>query len=244
MVTGLCSPDNAGYSILISPRNAERAADLARQFPEVIVAESNQQVLNSSEAVVVAVRPQIAGDVLAGLRFRPDHHVISLVSGYSVARLAQLVAPATKISRAVPLPSTARRRCPTAIFPADPVAHALFTVLGAAFDAATEHEFDAWCTTTAIMATYFAFAETAAAWLTRHGIGELSARDYIGRIFAGLAATAVEQPRRTFQELAADHATRGGTNEQILRHMNEHRVFETFNDALDGVMRRVTAASR
>lgn len=244
MVTGLRSPDGGEYSILLSPRNAAVAADLARRFPSVSVAFSNQEVLDQSETVVIAVRPQVTENVLSELRFRPDHNVISLVSGFSVRRLGGLVAPATKISRAVPLPSAARRRSPTAVYPYDAETIALFTLLGAAFAVDTEHEFDAFCSTTAIMAMYFAFADGAASWLTRHGIPHAKARDYIARLDFGMANTAMERPDRSFHELAADHATRGGTNEQVLNYLTQHGVFDRFSEALDGIMQRVTAASR
>ena len=240
MVSGLSSAGGE-RAILLSPRNATAAADLARRFPQVTVASSNQQVVDECATVVIAVRPQITEGVLAELRFRPGHHVISLVSGFPVQRLSGLVAPATRIARAVPLPSAARRLSPTAIYPRDAEAVELFAFLGTAFAVDSEHDFDALCVATATMATYFAFADGAASWLARNGIPPAQARDYIARLYAGLSATALEEPARSFQTLAADHATRGGTNEQVLTEMTAHGTFEKFAEALDGVMRRVTA---
>jgi pyrroline-5-carboxylate reductase len=240
MVSGLSSGGEE-RAIVLSPRNAAVAADLARRFPQVSVASSNQQVVDESATVVIAVRPQIAESVLSELRFRPSHNVISLVSGYSVQRLSGLVAPATRIARAVPLPSAARRLSPTAIYPRDAEAVELFALLGTAFAVDSEHDFDALCVATATMATYFAFADGAASWLARNGIPPAQARDYIARLYAGLSDTALGEPARSFQALAADHATRGGTNEQVLTEMTAHGTFEKFAEALDGIMRRVTA---
>ena len=62
----------------------------------------------------------------------------------------------------------------------------------------------------------------------------------MARIFLGLAETAVAGQGSSFEELAADHATRGGTNEQVLTYLRGHGVFERFGEGLDGVMRRVT----
>ena len=241
MVTGLNSPAPAGYEIVVSPRNSAVAADLAKQFSTVSVETCNQKVVDYAETVIIAVRPQIAEAVLTEIRFRPDHNIISLVSGYSVERLARLVAPATRITRAVPLPSAARRRSPTGIYPKDPDAIELFTVLGTAIAVDTERDFDALCTVTATMATYFAFADGAASWLMRNGIPPEQAREYMARIYAGLSDTTLERPERSFQELAADHATRGGINEQVVTALKAHGTFDKFSEALDGVMRRVTA---
>ena len=244
MVTGLSSPaGDSAYSIRVSPRNAPTAAGLARRFPNVTVASTNQDVLDSSETVVIAVRPQIAETVLAQVRFRPDHKVISVVSGFSVQKMSGLVAPAAKVTRAVPLPSAARRSSPTAVYPRDFETVELFARLGAAFAVDSEREFAAVCTVTATMATYFAFADTAASWLEQQGIASQQAREYIAQIYAGLAETAAEATDRGFQALAADHATRGGTNEQVLQYMTSHGAFDRFREALDGILRRVTASA-
>jgi pyrroline-5-carboxylate reductase len=241
IVTGLNSPGLPPHSIIVSPRNSEIAAGLARRFPNVSIAHSNQQVLDRSGTVILAVRPQVFRAVVRELRFRADHHVISVVAAFSVRALTELVAPAATISRAIPLPSTADRRCPTAIYPRDPIAVELFAPLGAALEVETEAELNALSTATAAMASYFAFADSLASWLTRHDIPPPDARDYVGRVMLGLALTAAENPGRTFQELAADHATPGGMNEQVRAHLTNHGVFDAISDALDGVLRRVTA---
>ncbi|MEI9972036.1 MAG: pyrroline-5-carboxylate reductase [Ignavibacteriota bacterium] len=241
MVTGLCSSGEWKHSIFVSPRNAAVAGDLSRRYAQVSVAASNQQVLDDCDTVVIAVRPQIAGSVLEELRFRSNHSVISLVSGYPIERLHGLVAPATRIGRAVPLPSAAQRRSPTAIYPRDAATVDLFALLGEGFAVDTEHDFDVLCVATATMATYFAFADGAASWLVRNGIPAAQAREYMATLYAGLAATAVEHPERSFQELADDHATRGGTNEQVLTQMKGHGVFDRYSECLDGILRRVTA---
>jgi pyrroline-5-carboxylate reductase len=243
MVTGL-NATKGEYAMVLSPRNAAVAAELARRFPSVAIASSNQAAVDACETVVIAVRPQIAEELLKDLRFSADQNVVSVVSGLPVARLAGLVAPAVKITRAVPLPSAARRGSPTAIYPRDRLTEELFGLLGTAFAVDTEREFDALCTVTATMATYFAFAGGAAGWLTRQGIPSKEARDYVARIFLGLAETAVEGQGSSFEELAADHATRGGTNEQVLTYMRGHGVFERFSEGLDGVMRRVTGVGK
>jgi pyrroline-5-carboxylate reductase len=244
MVTGLCSAGGERYAIQLSPRNAETAAELAGRYRQVSVAATNQSVVDQCEIVVLAVRPQIAEHVLSDLRFRAGQNVISLVSGFSVRKVSGLVAPAATVTRAVPLPSAALRRSPTAMYPRDDEAVELFALLGTAFAVETEREFDALCTATATMAAYFAYADAAASWLGRNGIAPAKAREYVAGMYAGLAETAVAAPERTFQSLAADHATRGGINEQVLNHLVEHGVFQTFSEVLDAVMRRVSAASQ
>jgi len=244
IVTGLCSSFVEQQAIRLSPRNAKTALDLATRFPSVSVASSNQDVLDNSDVVVLAVRPQIVPTVVSELRFRPDHHVISLISTFSLARISALVAPATKVARAVPLPSVAYRQGPTAIYPPDRIVADLFAKLGTAIEVEKVAEFDALCTATATIASYFAFADAIASWLTRHEVPGPKARDYIAQIFRGLANATVEAPDRSFKSLADEHSTHGGINEQVLTHLVEHDVFENLFQSLNAVLHRIISASQ
>jgi pyrroline-5-carboxylate reductase len=240
IVTGLNSDAGERHSIRLSPRNSDVAADLANRFLNVSIGSSNQDVVDNSDIVLLAIRPQIAQDVIAELHFRPGHRVISVVAGFSLLRISDLVTPAATVTRAVPLPSVAERRGPTAIYPPDTIVADLFSTLGTAIEVEREDEFDALCAATSMAASYFAFADKVVSWLVEQGVPQAKARDYIGRIFYELGNTAVDAPERSFQALAGDHATRGGLNEQVLAYLVSHGVFQTVSDGLDNVMRRIS----
>jgi pyrroline-5-carboxylate reductase len=243
IVTGLSSSGVTAHSIRLSPRNSLIANGLANRFPGISVASCNQEVLDYSDTIVIAVRPSAARDVLSDLRFRADHHVISLVSALSLQRLSELVTPAVRVARAVPLPSTAKRLSPTAIYPPDPMAFELFAAVGTVIPVESENEFDAICVTTATIASYFAFNETIASWLEQQGVSASQARDYIARLFLGVTTGAVESCERSFQSLAATHATAGGINEQFLKHLVKHGVLTRVWEGLDAVLHRIRVKS-
>jgi pyrroline-5-carboxylate reductase len=223
IVTGLSSSGVPGHSIWLSPRNSAIANGLANRFQGISVASCNQEVLDHSGTIVIAVRPSAARDVLSELAFRPDHHVISLVSALSLLSLSELVAPAVRIARAVPLPSAGKQLSPTAIYPPDPIAFELFSGVGTVFPVERENEFDAICATTATLAFYFAFNETIASWLEQQGVPTSQARDYIARLFLGV--------------------TTGGINEQFLKHLVEQGLLTRVSEALDVVLHRIGAGS-
>ena len=243
IVTGLRSSGVTDHSIWLSPRNSVVAHALASRFDGVSVAGSNQEVLDHSGTIVVAVRPSAAGDVLSELTFRPDHQVISLVSALSLRTLSELVAPAVQTARAVPLPSAARQLSPTAIHPPDPSAFELFAGVGTVFPVEKEKEFEAICATTGTIAAYLALNETIASWLEQQGVPPSLARDYVARLFLGVAAGAAEAPERGFQSLALAHPTAGGINEQFLTHLVEHGLLTRVPKALDAVLHRIGADS-
>lgn len=243
IVTGLSSSGDPANSIWLSPRNAAIADELANRFPRIRVASCNQEVLDHSDTVVIAVKPAAARAVLSELRFRPDHHVVSLVSGLSLRNLSELVAPAGRIARAVPLPSAAKRMSPTAIYPREPAAFDLFSGVGTVFPMENEKEFNAICATTAMIASYYALNETIASWLEQQGVAAAQAKDYTARLFFGVTAGAIEAPERSFQSLAASHATVGGINEQVLKYLVEHGLLTRVSEALNEVLHRIDVES-
>ncbi len=243
IVTGLNAEGAAPFTIRVSPRNAGLAAGLAGRFANVSVCGSNQEVLDGSETVILAVRPQVAEEVLSGLRFSSSQVVISLVAGFPVRRLAGLVAPAVKIWRAIPLPSVARRQSPTALYPPGGPPAELFARVGQVFGIANEDHLNALSTATSTMAAYFGFMGTVASWVEHKGLPERQCREYIARMFAGLSDAGLERSQQSFQELATAHATPGGLNEQVLRDLTAHGLFDALTQALDSVHRRATGSS-
>jgi pyrroline-5-carboxylate reductase len=241
IVRGLGAACGEQGSILLSPRSADVSAALAAQFAHVQVVSSNQAVLDGSDVVMLAVRPQIARAVIPELRFRPGHHVISLIATLSLETLTGLVAPARTVSKAVPIPTTALGSGPTAIYPPDPVAAALFARIGTAIQVERPEIFDTLTVATATMAAYFTFADAIAAWLTQRGVAAADARLYVGTIFEGLARTAAGAPDQSFAALATEHATRGGLNEQLARHLTDSGLFAAMADGMDAILRRIEA---
>jgi pyrroline-5-carboxylate reductase len=244
MVTALNAAGAGTREIVLSPRNPEIAAEIAGRCPRVSIAKSNQEVLDNCDTIVLAVRPQIAESVLACLRFRAEHHVISIVATFGVRRLEKLASPASRVTRAVPLLSASMRESPTAIYPHDAETMDLFSSIGTPFAVDTEEEFDALSTVSAAVASYFAFAHTVASWLAERGISPAIARDYVAQILPALKESAANAPSSSFRAMAASHATIGGLNEQLLRYLEERNIFGTLTDGLDQVMLRVAAANR
>jgi len=243
IVSGLNSVGSTTFTFLLSPRNADVASSLASAFDNVTVAASNQAVLDDCDTIMLAVRPQVAVDALESLHFRPDHHVISLMALISIERVQALVAPATRVVRAIPLPMVAMRAAVTVLYPEDSTARAIFNQVGSTIVLDSPEHFSAFSTATATMAPYFAFAGEVTDWLTRQGVAPATARSYIGGMFRGLASVAANPSAEPFPALARKFATSGGINEQVLAHLTQVGALKAVSDALDGVLYRMTEAS-
>jgi pyrroline-5-carboxylate reductase len=238
IVTGLCENVDDAPQVLLSPRNAGIAAGLAQRFASVDVAADNQAVVDGAQVVVVCVRPQVAQTVLAELRFPADRVVVSAMAGVPVTTLQRLVAPATDVARVIPLPSVARRDGITPVHPPNAAATALFDRLGETVELGDVKAFEAFSASTATIAAHFAYLNTIAAWLESQEIPPPAATHYVASMFAGLAEAT--RSRERFEQLAREHATPGGINEQFLNELEQGGTFERVTLGLRRVLDRLT----
>ena len=85
IVTGLCEGVRDAPAVVLSPRNATRAADLAARFRNVRVAKTNQEAIDAASVVLLCIRPQEARSVLGDLKFSSAHLLVHSI--YSNAPL-------------------------------------------------------------------------------------------------------------------------------------------------------------
>lgn len=239
MVTGLCKTCFRGAAIVLSPRNNEVAARLATAHPNVSIGSSNQDVLDRSDTVFLAIRPQVVEDVIGALRFRPDHHVISFVAAVPLARLRALIDQPVRLSQALPLPFVADLQGATAIHPVDAVAEAVFSLLGKAVPVESKLHFDLLTATSALMGTYFGVLDAASGWAESEGLPRAAGDAYLRQLFSGLAHVAAARPAMSFLDLVGEHSTKGGLNEQVLADFKDSGGIDALQKAFDGVFARL-----
>lgn len=238
VVTGMIRFEVPFERIALSPRNADTAAELAQLDTRVEVCASNQAVLDSSDVICLAVRPQIAADVLPALKFEPRHHVISFIAGKSLAQVREWLGDVAAVIRAIPLPAVSEGKGSTALCPPGAVARTLFAPLGAAVEVEDEHQFDALSAATATMASYFALLEEQASWLVAQGLPYASARSFLSGFQVGLAHETTKDAR-PYSELIGEMCTPGGLNEQVTNELAQRGTYQHYIEALERILKRV-----
>ena len=233
IVTGLCEGVAEPPSIALSPRSASRSGALAERFATVRVEPDNQAVVDSSDVVIVSVRPQDAVEVLEPLSFRPGQSVVSVMAGLAIEDLAPLVSPATELARSAPMPAVAGAASITPVHPRTDAAAALFERLGGVLDVPSEPLLERLFTASATVAAHYAYLATIAGWLAAEGLPAGEADQYVAGLFAGVA----EDLRSTsdLHALADSHATAGGINESFRELLTEADVYTTVTATLDRV---------
>ncbi|RWX14031.1 pyrroline-5-carboxylate reductase [Rhizobium hidalgonense] len=240
MVRGLLAEPAYASDIHVSPRSAHIAETLAAEFASVRIARDNQEVVQRSEMVFLAIRPQIAEEVVRELSFRNGQMVVSLVAATERRALLEWIGADINLVQAIPLPFVADRQGVTAVYPADTAVAALFDTLGTAVPCQSRKEYDLLAAASAVMSTYFGVMESVAGWLEKSGLERAKGQAYIAPLFAGLAQKASSAgAAEPFSALSREFATKGGLNEQVLSDFDKKGGIAALTAALDLVLARI-----
>lgn len=244
IINGLFNHGGHEAPILVSRRNRGRSKRLAETFHLIEVVDDNQDIVDRTDWVVISVLPGQTLELLSTLRFRDDHGVISLPAGITLKSLAAHIEPASRVSRAIPMPPVAFGLGPTPVCPPDSDVEALFNGIGAAVAVEDETQFTALAASTAIMATFFAWIASNARWLEEQNVPAKEAAFYTTSVFQALASMAARVDAAELQHMSDDCLTPGGLNEQVLNAAREAGVTDTIQAEIGRVMERLQRAGK
>ena len=233
----LTGPRAGAVDVVLSPRSADRAAELAARFDAVTVAASNQAVLDASDVVVLAVLPGQVAAVCADLAFRPDHVVANLAAGWPPSVLAAHVAPATDVCQLIPLPVVTLHAGPLVLFPAHPLLAGLLEGCGDLVVLEREADVMVLNCVSAAMSSFFQLQSTLVGWAAGAGLDRATALEYVTALFHGLATEAVVERGRGREAVPVEHETPGGLNEQVRLALTANGTFTELTRQLDDLLR-------
>ena len=225
--------------IYISPRNRGIAKRLSKKFRNVKIAKNNQEVINASNLIFLAITPSVGLKILGKLKFSTSKKIISFISTINLTNLKKLTNN-KNISRAIPLPPIEIKKGPIVICPPNKTAKNFFKHLGEVIEIRNEKLSYKFWSTGSIMAAYYEILNTSSNWLIRKGIKKNIAQNYIAELFLSLSQDAVNKRSQGFEKLVADSQTPKGLNMQALQELKKAKFFEKFTKALDNINKRVS----
>lgn len=240
MVEGLADSEaRADLQFFLSPRNAERAAKLAEAIESATVCQSNQNVVDRSDLIVLAVLPQQTEALLDEIDIPTEKTLVSAVAGVSTTTLGAHLPHSPTTVRVIPLPAVRECKGVTAVYPANDAVEELLSHLGGSVTAADETMFSTLSAVTATMSAHFAFLQTITTWLVDRGWNQADADHFIRGQFVGLGTT-LAQTDDPIDNLVAAHETPGGLNEMLNNEWMNDANRDSLAAALDAVLDRVT----
>jgi pyrroline-5-carboxylate reductase len=242
VVEGLCTSDRGNLSIRLSPRNERTSRTLAQTYTNVERCASNQQVLDESDLVCLAVRPNDAQQVLKELVFREDHTVVSFVPFLLKKDLAEHAAPARQVCRAIPLPTVVHHQCPIPVLNANDAVMVLFNSIGQVLCVEDEKQLHILWTLTGLISPFYDLLGQWSAWSIAQGVGQDLANAFITDMVQALSFSAQQGRPIRFDELSHHAATPGGMNEQAAREINASGSHAAYEQVLDRLLMRFPQA--
>ena len=244
VVTGLSKTRLSRNPVFLSPRSETISRKLADTYANVRVGRSNQHVVDNADIVFLAVRPQIAEEVVRDLSFRAGQRVVSFIAATSLEILSRWIEQDVRLTQCIPLPFVADLNGATTIHPSDDMVEEIFSELGTPAVVGSKREYDLLAVASTLMGTYFGILDAASVWLESQGLSQPAAHAYLRQLFSGLANAARSKPDVSFATLTDEHCTPGGLNEQVLNDFRRDGGLQSLSKALDGVAERIFSGHR
>ena len=103
IICGISKSKLKSSKIYISYRNRSVASHLSKKFKFVKVLKDNQEIINKSQIIFLAITPMVGNKILDKLTFAKNKKIISFISTINLANLKKLT-KSKNIVRAIPLP--------------------------------------------------------------------------------------------------------------------------------------------
>ena len=227
--------------IYISPRNRAIANRLSKKFRSVKIAKDNQEIINNSGLIFLAVTPTVGLKILSTLKFLPSKKIISFISTINLANLKKLMKN-KNIVRAIPLPPIEIKKGPIIVCPPNKIAKSFFSHLGVVIEVKSEKICNKFWSTSALMAPFYELLKVSVDWLVHKGVEQSKATNYITELFLGLSQDAVNKKSSGLRRLVAESQTPRGLNEQALRELQRGKFYSKLNTALNNIHTRLSKA--
>ncbi|MDR1481220.1 MAG: NAD(P)-binding domain-containing protein [Synergistaceae bacterium] len=241
IIHGICgAPKLSGTRIVVSPRNAGRASELASMYRNVTVASSNQEVLDASDWVAISVVPAVAESVVRELLFRPDHTVISVLATKRLDIVNSWMSPVARLFRMVPMPFIARGIGPITLYPADDEIEKFFGNLGRVIVMDEEPQVELTNAITSVTNATYTVIETVANWGEKNGLPRDKALDYTISYFEAMLSQ-ISDGRSSDLARFVEERTPGGLNDTVMRLITSRGGFDLWAEGLDAAIKKSRA---
>jgi pyrroline-5-carboxylate reductase len=228
----------AGHTFVLSPRGAERAADLAAQF-SCEVAASNQAVVDSCDHVLVCLPAAEGMAILRGLTFCVGQSVCSaMAAGASLEDVRAAVHPAEGWLSMMPGYANAFSVGPTLLYPPNPGWARFFAACGPVHEMADARSFEVAAVFGAMSGATVFLMRHLAAWYESEGLSPEIARRLVAETLRGNAEVLL-QADESLDAICQGVTTPGGITEQLLGDLNRDGALDSWHKAMTCVQHRM-----
>ena len=239
VITGICGSSIKYNKIFISSRNRANAKKLKSKFKKIYIEKNNQNIIDKSNWVFLAVTPKVGERIIKQLNFRSNQIIISFISTITIPNLKKMIKVKAQIVRAIPLPPISLKKGPVPICPPNKKVKNFFNKIGSTIEIKNEKLSINFWSTSGMMASYYEILNVMSTWLIKKGIKRSDAQKYITTLFLALSEDAVVNSKKDLRHLVKESQTPKGLNEQGLREMSKRGTYKSLVNTLNKIYKRL-----
>ncbi|PDH19647.1 MAG: pyrroline-5-carboxylate reductase [Pelagibacterales bacterium MED-G40] len=223
--------------IYLSPRNRVIAKKLSKRFKKIQISKNNQQLIDKSNWVFLAITPRVGKKILKDLYFKKNKKIISFISTINLKKLKENTKN-KNITRVIPLPFIGMKKGPIVIFPPDKSVKNFFKHLGKVVEVKSEKVSKSFWATSSFMAPFYNLVSATSDWLTSKGVNRKEAEDYTRELFLALAEDAINKKKLSLKQLVVESQTPGGTNAFVLKELKKKKFYKVQQKVLNSIFKK------
>jgi len=239
VINGIINSKINYSKIYISKRNTKISSNLKKKSKKILIFKNNQEIINRSDWVFLAVTPSVGNKILKNLKFKKKQTVISFISTIKMNELKKYIKVTSKIVRAIPLPPISLKKGPVPIFPPNNKVKLFFDQIGTTVEIKNEKSSLNFWATSSMMAPFYELLKTLSSWLISKGIKKKDAQKYITSLFAALSEDAMVNSKKDLKILVKNSQTSKGLNEQAVNELRKSGFYKSLIKTANSVLRRL-----
>ena len=240
VIMGICSSKISFSKIWISPRNKKIAVNLKKKFNKIIIAKTNQDIVDNCNWIFLSITPKVGEEIIKKLRFKSNQIIISFISTLTLVQLKKAIKVKAKVIRAIPLPPISLKKGPVPIYPPNKKVKLFFDKIGSVIEINNERSSINFWTTSGMMAPFYELLRVMTDWLVKRGVKKNNAQKYITSLFLALSEDAVANSKKDLKLLVKDSQTPKGLNEQGVKELTKAGFYKSLKKTLNSIHKRLS----
>ena len=238
VVIGILKSKIKVKTIYVSARNTKISKSLKIKSKKILIEKNNQNIVNNSNIIFLAVTPDVGKKILGKLRFLKNQIVVSFISTINIEQLKEFTGLKKNIVRAIPLPPIALCKGPVPIYPPNIKVKKFFNKLGSTLEINNERLSLNFWTTSAMMAPFYELLYSLSNWLIKNGIKKENSQKYISSLFLALSEDAFNH-KKNLRRLVRESQTPGGLNEQAVKDLRKAGFYRLLEKTSNRIIKRL-----
>ncbi len=239
VIIGICNSKIKYKQILISSRTKKTALSLKRRFRKIKIYKSNQNIIDKSDWIFLAITPSVGKKIIKDLKFKNNQTIVSFISTINLSNLKKMIKTKSSIVRAIPLPPISLKKGPVPIYPPNKKVKNFFNKIGSTIEIKNEKLSTNFWTISGMMASYYEILRTLSEWLIKKGLKRDDTQKYITELFLALSEDAVINSKKDLKYLVKESQTPKGLNEQGIKEMKKKFVYKSIINTLNSINKKL-----